>query len=188
MTQKAQRFITVFATCLSLLSPLTSSASEYDALIKRSAETFMPSVDWRLWKAQVKAESAFRAGAVSPVGAIGLAQIMPATFKEIAERSGIKGQPFDPETNLMSGAFYMARQRAIFKAPRPDFERHNLALGAYNAGAGSIIKAQRLAGNPQEWHPVADKLHLVTGRHADETRGYIRKIRAYHRAFIISGE
>ena len=187
MTQKAQRFITAFAILALHWLPLTSSASEYDALIKRSAETFMPSVDWRLWKAQVKAESAFKAGAVSPVGAIGLAQIMPATFKEIAERSGIKGQPFDPETNLMSGAWYMARQRAIFKAPRPDFERHNLAMAAYNCGAGNVIKAQRLAGNPQEWQPVADKLHLVTGRHSNETIQYVRKIRAYHRAFIISG-
>ena len=148
----------------------------------------MPSVDWRLWKAQVKAESAFKAGAVSPVGAMGLSQIMPATFKEIAERSGIKGQPFDPETNLMSGAWYMARQRAIFKAPRPDFERHNLAMAAYNAGAGSIIRAQRLAGNPPEWQPVADKLHLVTGRHSNETIGYVKRIRAFHRAYIISGD
>jgi soluble lytic murein transglycosylase-like protein len=147
----------------------------------------MPSVDWRLWKAQVKAESAFKAGAVSPVGAMGLSQIMPATFKEIAERSGIKGQPFDPETNLMSGAWYMARQRAIFKAPRPDFERHNLALAAYNAGAGNVIKAQRLAGNPISWQPTADKLHLVTGRHAKETTDYVKKIRSFHRAYLISG-
>ena len=187
MIQKLRRFITAFVTLALLWWPLTSSASQYDDLIKRSAETFMPSVDWRLWKAQVKAESAFRAGAVSPVGAMGLAQIMPATFKEIAERSGIKGQPFDPETNLMSGAWYMARQRAIFKAPRPDFERHNLAMAAYNAGAGSIIRAQRLAGNPAEWQPVADQLHLITGRHADETRNYVIKIRRYHRAMLISG-
>ena len=187
MIQKLRRFITAFVTLALLWWPLTSSASQYDDLIKRSAETFMPSVDWRLWKAQVKAESAFRAGAVSPVGAMGLAQIMPATFKEIAERSGIKGQPFDPETNLMSGAWYMARQRAIFKAPRPDFERHNLAMAAYNAGAGSIIRAQRLAGNPAEWQPVADQLHLITGRHAKETRDYVTKIRAFHRAMLISG-
>ena len=148
----------------------------------------MPSVDWRLWKAQVKAESAFRAGAVSPVGAMGLSQIMPATFKEIAERSGIKGQPFDPETNLMSGAWYMARQRAIFKAPRPEYEKHALACAAYNSGAQNIIDAQKLAGNPPEWQPVADKLHLVTGKHAKETVDYVKKIRSFHRAYLISGD
>lgn len=147
----------------------------------------MPSVDWRLWKAQVKAESAFKAGAVSPVGAMGLSQIMPATFAEIGQRSGIKGNPFDPEVNIMAGAFYMARQRAAFKFPRPDFERHNLALASYNAGVGNIIRAQKLAGNPPEWQPVADKLHLVTGRHSKETINYVSKIRAFHRAMLISG-
>ena len=148
----------------------------------------MPSVDWRLWRAQIKAESAFKPNAVSPVGAMGLSQIMPATFKEIAEKSGIKGSAFDPEVNLMSGAWYMARMRNTFKAPRPDFERHNLAIASYNAGSGNIIKAQRLAGNPAEWQPVADKLHLVTGKHAKETRDYVKKIRSFYRAYLISGD
>lgn len=148
----------------------------------------MPSVDWLLWKAQVKAESAFKSGAVSPVGAMGLSQIMPDTFAEIGQRSGIKGSPFDPEVNLMSGAWYMARQRAIFKSPRPDFERHNLAMASYNAGTGNIIRAQKLAGNPTEWQPVADKLHLVTGRHSKETIDYVTKIRAFHRAMLIAGD
>lgn len=148
----------------------------------------MPSVDWRLWKSQVKAESAFKAGAVSPVGAMGLSQIMPATFAEIGKRSGIAGNPFDPEINLMAGAWYMNQQRSIFKAPRPDFERHNLAMAAYNAGAGNIIKAQRLAENTPDWQPVADKLHLVTGRHSKETIDYVSKIRAFHRAMLISGD
>jgi len=148
----------------------------------------MPSVDWRLWKAQVKAESSFKAGAISPVGAMGLSQIMPATFAEIGQRSGIKGDPFDPEVNLMAGAWYMNRQRAIFKSPRPDYERHNLAMASYNAGAGSIIKAQQLAGNPHGWQPVAEKLHLVTGKHSKETIDYVTKIRAFHRAMLIAGD
>jgi soluble lytic murein transglycosylase-like protein len=168
--------------------PLLSSASQYDRLIERSANTFMPSVDWRLWKAQVKAESAFRPNAVSPVGAQGLSQIMPATFKEIAAKSGIKGSPLDPEVNLMSGAWYMARMRNTFKAPRPDHERHNLAMASYNAGAKNIIKAQKLAGNPTGWDPVAEKLPLVTGRHAKETQDYVKKIRSFYRAYLISGD
>lgn len=148
----------------------------------------MPLVDWRLWKAQVKAESAFKAGAVSPVGAMGLSQIMPATFADIGRKAGIKGNPFDPETNLMAGAWYLARQRAIFKQKRSDKDRHDLAMAAYNAGAGSIIKAQQLAGNNPEWQPVADKLHLVAGRHSKETIDYVTKIRAFHRTMLISGD
>jgi soluble lytic murein transglycosylase-like protein len=188
MTRKLLRCITACAILASLWLPLSSSASQYDRLIERSANTFMPSVDWRLWKAQVKAESAFRPNAVSPVGAMGLSQIMPQTFKEIAEKSGIRGSAFDPEVNLMAGAWYMARMRNTFKAPRPDHERHNLAMASYNAGAGNIIRAQRLAGNPAEWQPVADQLHLVTGMHANETRDYVTKIRSFYRAYLISGD
>lgn len=170
---------------VSYLPPL--SANEYDALVKRSAETWMPSVDWRLWKAQVKAESGFRAGATSPVGAMGLSQVMPATFREIATRSGIRGNPYDPEINLMAGAWYMAKQRAIFKAPRPEVDRHNLASAAYNAGVGNIIKAQQLVGNPPEWEPVAQALPRITGHHAKETTDYVKRIRANYRAYLLSG-
>jgi len=148
----------------------------------------MPLVDWRLWKAQVQAESAFKAGAVSPVGAMGLSQIMPATLVEIGRKSGIKGNPFDPEVNLMAGAFYMATQRQIFKAPRPDSERHKLANAAYNAGAGNIIKAQQLASNPPDWQPAAEKLPLVTGRHSKETIDYVAKIQRYYRNYLLLSE
>ncbi len=148
----------------------------------------MPEIDWLLWKAQIKQESGFNCNATSPVGAQGCAQIMPSTMRDISRLSGIVGSAYDPEIGINAGAFYMAKQRAIFKSPRPDFERHNLAMASYNAGAGNIIKAQKLAGNPIDWQPVADKLPLVTGKHAKETTDYVVKIRAYHRAFVMSGQ
>ena len=170
------------------MSWATFGADKYDDLIKASAETWMPGVDWLWWKAQVKAESAFNPLAKSPVGAIGLAQIMPATFAEIGRKSGITGNPYAPEVNLFAGSFYMSRQRAIFKAPRPEYEKHALAMASYNAGAKNIIDAQRLAGNPPEWQPVADKLHLVTGRHAAETRQYVHKIRVFYKNYLLAGD
>ena len=147
----------------------------------------MPFIDWRLWKAQVEAESAFRAKATSPVGAMGLSQIMPATFADIGKESGISGNPYNPEINLMAGAWYMQKMRNVFKAPRPEIEKHNLACASYNAGAGNIIKAQKLAGNPAGWQPVADVLHQVTGRHSTETINYVKRIRANYRRYIITG-
>lgn len=170
------------------MSWVAFGADKYDDLIKASAETWMPGVDWRWWKAQVKAESAFNPLAKSPVGAMGLSQIMPATFAEIGRKSGITGNPYAPEVNLFAGAFYMSRQRAIFKAPRPEYEKHAFACAAYNSGAGNIIKAQGLAGNPPEWQPVAEKLHLVTGRHSHETIGYVKRIRAFHKAYLLAGD
>lgn len=171
---------------LVLSSPALSASEKYDRIIKRAVETYLPGVDWRLWKAQIKQESQFNCNAISPVGAQGCAQIMPGTMKDITRLSGITGSAFDPEIGIMAGAFYMARQRAIFRAPRPEQDRHNLAMGAYNAGAGNIIKAQRLVGNPPEWEPVAAALPQVTGRHAKETQDYVVKIRANFKRYLLS--
>jgi hypothetical protein len=112
----------------------------------------------------------------SPVGAQGLAQVMPGTFRDIMRETNIRGNPYDPYTNLMAGAYYMGKMRRIFRAPRPDVERHKLAAASYNAGAGHIIRAQALVGNPKEWKPVADVLPQITGRHAKETQNYVERI------------
>lgn len=143
----------------------------------------MPEVDWRLWKAQVHTESRFRVDAVSPVGAMGLAQIMPATFNQISKETGIIGSAFDPYTNLMLGSYYMSKMRKIYKAPRPEKEKHKLACASYNAGAGNIIKAQKIAGNPVNWEPVADVLPQVTGKHAKETQDYVKRIYATYSVY-----
>jgi len=61
-------------------------------------------------------------------------------------------------------------------------ERIAFMLASYNAGPGHIIKAQRLLApgrSQNHWQPVADELHRVTGRHAEETRGYVSRIREY---------
>lgn len=147
----------------------------------------MPGVDWRLWRAQVMQESAGNANAVSPVGAMGLAQVMPGTFADISRKAGITGNPFDPATNLQAGAWYMGRLRAQFHTNRTERDRHSLALASYNAGIGHIVRAQRIAGNPPEWQPVADRLPQVTGRHAKETADYVVKIYGYYRRFVAVG-
>lgn len=172
---------------LVLFSPQLLANDQHDRIIKRAAETYLPGIDWRLWKAQIKQESQFNCNAVSPVGAQGCAQIMPGTMRDIIRLSGINGSAFDPEIGIMAGAFYMARQRAIFKAPRPEVDRHNLAMAAYNAGAGNIIKAQKLVGNPPGWEPVAQALPRITGHHAKETQDYVVKIRGYYKRYLLSG-
>lgn len=128
-----------------------------------------------------------RPTARSPVGAMGLAQVMPGTFRDIARQSGINGDPFDPDVNLNAGAFYMARQRSVFKTPRPEIDRHNLACAAYNAGVGHVIRAQKLAGDPLGWEPVAAVLPQVTGRHSTETINYVKRIRATYRRYLLTG-
>ncbi|WP_240787162.1 lytic transglycosylase domain-containing protein [Ramlibacter rhizophilus] len=93
-------------------------------------------IDYELLKAVITAESGFDARAVSPKGAVGLMQVMPAT----AERWGLRaaaGQDLpqrltDPRTNIRIGARYLRHLIDLF----PD--RLDLALAAYNAGEGAV--------------------------------------------------
>ncbi|NLZ82069.1 MAG: lytic transglycosylase domain-containing protein, partial [Clostridiales bacterium] len=82
-----------------------------------------------LLKAIGKAESDFKADAVSRSGAQGVMQLMPKT----AEYLGVKNS-FDPEQNIMGGAKYISE---LLKKYDGDT---TLALAAYNAGMGNVSK------------------------------------------------
>ncbi|WP_247717925.1 lytic transglycosylase domain-containing protein [Qipengyuania proteolytica] len=82
-----------------------------------------------LIEALVWQESRWRHGAVSPVGARGLAQLMPGTARDL----GVN--PDDPFANLEGGARYLREQLDRFDG---DLEK---ALAAYNAGPGRVERA-----------------------------------------------
>lgn len=82
-----------------------------------------------LIEALVWQESRWRANAISPAGARGLAQLMPGTAKEL----GV--DPDDPFANLEGGARYLRQQLDRFDG---NLEK---ALAAYNAGPGRVIRA-----------------------------------------------
>jgi soluble lytic murein transglycosylase-like protein len=82
-----------------------------------------------LLEALVWQESRWRENAVSPVGARGLAQLMPGTARQL----GVN--PDDPHANLEGGARYLREQLDRFGG---DLEK---ALAAYNAGPGRVIRA-----------------------------------------------
>lgn len=82
-----------------------------------------------LIEAMVWQESRWRADAVSPVGARGLAQLMPGTARELGVNSA------DPFANLEGGARYLRAQMDRFGG---DVEK---ALAAYNAGPGRVIRS-----------------------------------------------
>ena len=82
-----------------------------------------------LIEALVWQESRWRADARSPVGARGLAQLMPGTARDL----GVN--PDDPFANLEGGARYLREQLDRFDG---DLEK---ALAAYNAGPGRVIRA-----------------------------------------------
>lgn len=85
-------------------------------------------IDARLLAAVVWTESGFDPAAVSHAGAVGLAQLMPATA------SGLGVDPWDPVANLAGGGRYLRAQLVRFG-------RVDLALAAYNAGPGAVDAA-----------------------------------------------
>lgn len=156
--------------------------STYDRDIERAVDRWWPpGSDARWWKAQLYQESRLDPDAVSPAGARGLAQFMPATWAEISARLGYGGlSPHLAEPAIDAGAFYMARLWANWTAPRPASDRWDLARASYNAGLGNLLKAQQRCGGPPGFAAIMACLPDVTGHHARETITYVARIHRWY--------
>lgn len=103
--------------------------------------------------AVITVESAYDAKAVSHAGAMGLMQLMPGT----AKRYGVD-DPHDPKQNVSGGVRYL---RDLLK----QFRSLSLALAAYNAGEGAVLKyGKRVPPYP-------------------ETRKYVRDVLRYYKLY-----
>lgn len=129
------------------IATLPARAEKLRSLIDSVAGTV--NVAPRLIHAVISAESNYDPKAVSPRGAIGLMQLLPAT----ARRFGV-ADPFIERDNLLAGASYLKWLMGYFGG---DLE---LVLAAYNAGEQAVVKAGRKV--PQ--YP--------------ETQAYVRRIMA----------
>lgn len=152
----------------------------YDVSIRKWSSVYTPDYPWCWNKAQIRAESAFRVDAVSPVGAKGLGQFMPATWKQMVRELGMESgsDAFNPALNIQATTYYMAKLRSNFKTPRPEWDKHSLAMASYNAGLGNILKAQAYTGSIM-YTPMITHLHKVTGHHHVETKNYVERIWGY---------
>jgi transglycosylase-like protein with SLT domain len=103
----------------------------------------------------VRAESGYQVNAVSPKGAIGLMQLMPATA------AAMNADPHNPAQNVAAGAMYL---RELLLKYQNSGHQVSEALAAYNAGPGAVDKYK---GVP----PYS------------ETRAYVQRvIRQYNKA------
>ncbi len=92
-------------------------------------------IDYRLFYALIKHESAWNPRAISRAGARGLTQIMPKTGKY---QCGLEREVlFDPRLNLNCGAFYLSKLLRRFKNVK-------LALAAYNSGETRVARLGRV--------------------------------------------
>lgn len=126
------------------------SGVRYADDIRRAARRF--DVDPELVRAVIATESNFDPRAVSPKGARGLMQLMPAT----AARFGVKNS-FDPHQNILGGVQYLRYLLDLFGGDLV------LALAAYNAGEGLVQDLGRVP-NFQETRNYVDRILTQYGR------------------------
>ncbi len=117
--------------------PVDAAFVRYSRLVDEASRAH--GVDGALVHAIILAESSYDPEAVSAVGATGLMQLMPATARE----HGVS-DPFDPAKNIHGGVKHLKGLLVRFDG---DVE---LALAAYNAGPGAVIRAgYRIPPNPE---------------------------------------
>lgn len=143
--------IAPIATTAALAQDLPTS-SAVDPLAVHVAEASRRFAIPQAWiYAVMQVESAGDPRAVSPQGAMGLMQIMPATWTDLRARYGLGGDVFDRRDNVLAGAAYLREMYDRYGAPG--------FLAAYNAGPGRYDE------------------HLATGRPLPaETLAYVNRL------------
>ena len=118
----------------------------YDPIIERVAKE--QGVDARLVRAVIQVESAYQPRAISPKGAVGLMQVMPATARQYGVRN-----PFNPASNIEAGIKHL--RSLLQRLPLP------LALAAYNAGEAAVERFSGIPPYPETRNYVTSILRLV---------------------------
>jgi soluble lytic murein transglycosylase len=121
----------------------------------------------------IRQESMFDAGAVSPSGALGLMQLMPATARGVAGKLNIKRfntatLTTDPRSNVRLGAAYLADMVDRFNGS------YVMAAAAYNAGPGRVSGWLRDNGDPRP--KLDDTIDWIEKISVGETRNYVQRV------------
>jgi soluble lytic murein transglycosylase-like protein len=123
-------------------------------------------LDPELVLAVMHVESRFNAFALSPVGAMGLMQILPSTGEELAYRLGVPWHGartlFDPVANVRLGVAYLKELSARY-------DDLTIALAAYNWGPGRIDRRLERGSELPTEYP-----RLVQEAHSSKTQGVSR--------------
>ena len=151
-----------------------------DTFRKYSKRYFGPAFDWRLFKAQGMAESDLRPDAKSWVGARGIMQLMPSTFKMISSRQPTFTSIDDPEFNIAAGIMHDRYLWRLWEKEVPEDERLRFMFASYNAGEGTIKRAHAAALDARldhdRWATIEQLAPNVQRWRYRETLGYVRKI------------
>jgi membrane-bound lytic murein transglycosylase MltF len=139
-------------------------------------------VDWLLMAAQGYQESQLDQNARSPVGAIGVMQIMPATGKELDV-----GDITQAEPNINAGIKYMRYVIDQFyeNEPMTKLDKVLFAFASYNAGPGRVAQLRRAAAkrglDPNVWFHNVE--YVAAEKIGQETVTYVANIYKYYIAY-----
>jgi membrane-bound lytic murein transglycosylase MltF len=139
-------------------------------------------VDWLLMGAQGYQESQLNQAAKSPVGAIGVMQVMPATGKAMQV-----GDITETEANIHAGIKYMRWMIDQYyeNEPMTKLDKALFAFASYNAGAGRIASLRKLAAkrgyDPNVWFQNVE--YVAAEKIGQETVTYVSNIYKYHIAY-----
>jgi soluble lytic murein transglycosylase len=129
-------------------------------------------VETALVLAIARQETLFRADAVSPAGALGIMQLMPATARIVARSIDLRfnrGKLLsDPAYNATLGGSHLANLIANYDGS------YVLAVAAYNAGEGRVNRWMRANGDPRD--DDVDVIDWVETIPFEETRNYVQRV------------
>ncbi|UPJ44020.1 lytic transglycosylase domain-containing protein [Bradyrhizobium sp. 40] len=124
------------------------ASNPFAAFVDEASKRFAIPVTWI--GSVINVESARDVHAKSPKSAMGLMQIMPATWAEFRERYNLGNDPYDPHDNILAGTAYLRELLDRYGSPG--------VFAAYNAG------------------PSRYEEHLAGGSLPEETRVYVAKL------------
>ncbi|MBI3567766.1 MAG: transglycosylase SLT domain-containing protein [Gemmatimonadetes bacterium] len=155
--------------------------SRYDGTFRKySKRYFGAAFDWRFFKAQGLAESGLDATARSRVGARGVMQLMPSTFRDIQSKRPEFSSIDDPEWNIAAGIMHDRYLWKLWLTQIPDGDRPSFMFASYNAGEGTIARATNVARasalDGVRWSSIEQVAPNVPRWRYRETLGYVRTI------------
>jgi soluble lytic murein transglycosylase-like protein len=174
---------------LSALPPLVAArlplegvdewSGQFDNHFRKYAKRYFgPHFDWRWFKSQGIAESGLDPDASSPAGALGVMQIMPATYAEIRAQNPHFPETDEPRWNIAAGIYYDRVLYDKWHTPTAGDERLLFAFGSYNAGYGRIYKALRqVAGTTRTWEAVAHHVPPPTKHYVNQIQELMTSVK-----------
>jgi len=126
--------------------------------------------------ALIHQESRWRPDAESPVGAQGLAQIMPQTAEHIGDLIGETVDPLDPRQAIRGMAAYTAWLHSRIDAR----DRWAMTLSAYNGGIGWLQRDRAEADEPDRWWCSVEHVQTRGDAAQAENREYVRDVMMRH--------